>query len=238
MSDTQRLDAAEAFARIGRIKLAETDLDGVLQIIADLAKAAVPGADEVSVTLVRGSGPATVASTAALATALDESQYEQGRGPCLDAAAGLTTLACTDMHHESRWPGWAERCLDAGVHSTLAVGLPVQDTVTGAVNIYATAPGAFDTEAVVLAETFAGYASAALANAHVYDLQATLAQQMQAAMASRAVIEQAKGIIMGDRRCGPDEAFRILTEVSRTSNRRVRDVAAALVARAGGAATP
>jgi AmiR/NasT family two-component response regulator len=55
---------------------------------------------------------------------------------------------------------------------------------------------------------------------------------MYAAMESRAVIEQAKGIIMGERRCTADDAFALLTKVSQDSNRKVRDVAAALVARA------
>jgi AmiR/NasT family two-component response regulator len=53
-------------------------------------------------------------------------------------------------------------------------------------------------------------------------------------MESRAVIEQAKGIIMGERRCGPDEAFQILTKLSQDTNRKLRDVAAALVASAHG----
>jgi len=81
-------------------------------------------------------------------------------------------------------------------------------------------------------QTFAGYAAVALANAHLYDTTANLAQQMQAAMDSRAVIEQAKGIIMGDRRCTADEAFAILTRLSQDSNRKLRDIAAALVDRA------
>jgi AmiR/NasT family two-component response regulator len=84
----------------------------------------------------------------------------------------------------------------------------------------------------VVAQTFAGYAAVALANAHLYDAQATLAQHMQAAMENRAVIEQAKGIIMGDRRCSPDEAFQILTKLSQDTNRKLRDVATALVANA------
>jgi len=57
-------------------------------------------------------------------------------------------------------------------------------------------------------------------------------------MESRAVIEQAKGIIMGDRRCGADEAFAILTKISQDSNRKLRDVAAALVAQVGGGLLP
>jgi len=91
---------------------------------------------------------------------------------------------------------------------------------------------AVNDDAIILAQTFAGYAAVALANAHLYDVTATLAQHMQAAMESRAVIEQAKGIVMGERRCTADEAFRILSKLSQDSNRKVRDVAAALVARA------
>ncbi len=93
---------------------------------------------------------------------------------------------------------------------------------------------AYDDEAVDLARTFAAYAAVAVANAHLYDSTAALAEQMRAAMANRAVIEQAKGIIMGERRCSPDEAFALLSKVSQDSNRKVRDVAAALVAQATG----
>ena len=72
----------------------------------------------------------------------------------------------------------------------------------------------------------------ALANAHLYESTATLARQMQEAMRSRAVIEQAKGIIMGQRRCSAEEAFTLLAKLSQDSNRKLREVAEALVARA------
>jgi AmiR/NasT family two-component response regulator len=111
----------------------------------------------------------------------------------------------------------------------MSVGLPVHETVTGALNMYSTRLDTFDDEAVVIGQTFAGYAAIALANAHLYDTTATLAQHMQSAMEHRAVIEQAKGIIMADRRCGPDEAFAILSRLSQDTNRKVRDVASALV---------
>jgi AmiR/NasT family two-component response regulator len=77
----------------------------------------------------------------------------------------------------------------------------------------------------------------ALANAHLYDTTATLAQQLRAAMESRAIIEQAKGIIMGQRRCTAEEAFTLLRKVSQDSNRKLRDVATALVAEAHGGST-
>jgi AmiR/NasT family two-component response regulator len=54
---------------------------------------------------------------------------------------------------------------------------------------------------------------------------------MQAAMESRAVIEQAKGIVMRERRCTADEAFANLVKISQDTNRKLRDVATALVNR-------
>ena len=80
-----------------------------------------------------------------------------------------------------------------------------------------------------MARAFGGYATVALSNANLYDATAALARQMQAAMASRAVIEQAKGIVMGDRRCSADEAFALLSKLSQDTNRAVRDVAAVIV---------
>ncbi|WP_234038693.1 GAF and ANTAR domain-containing protein [Micromonospora coerulea] len=232
------MDPNNAFAELGRIKLDEADLDTVLAKIAELAKCTIPGASEVSVTLIRGDDAHTAAFTGELAIALDEWQYEQGQGPCLDASVATESVLVSNMSNESRWPNWTKRALGAGANSSLSIGLPVQEKVTGALNIYATKPDAFDEEATTLAQTFAGYAAVALANIHLYDTQATLARHMQAAMANRAVIEQAKGIIMGERRCTPDEAFAILAKLSQDTNSKLRDVAAALVAKAAGPPTP
>jgi GAF domain-containing protein len=232
MTESHPLEPTEAFRRLGRIKLGETDLKGVLDQIAGLAKRAIPGADEVSVTLIDDKHARTAAATGELALTLDEWQYGHGHGPCLDASASHATLSLPDMTTEGRWPDWAAQALRAGTHSSLSVGLPIHEQITGALNVYATKPEAFDNDAVVLGQTFAGYAAVALANAHLYDTQANLAQQMQAAMQSRAVIEQAKGIIMGSRHCTADQAFAILTRISQDTNRKLRDVAAALVASA------
>jgi GAF domain-containing protein len=231
-------DPASAFAEFGRIRLGETDLHGVLTRVAELAQDALPGADQVSITLVRDGHPYTAAYTGEIALHLDERQYEGHAGPCLQAADGKTTVSVPDTATDTRWDGWAAKAAAAGVGSVLSVGLPIVESVTGAVNIYGLRPAAFDDDTVVLAQRFAGYATVALANAHLHDSTANLAQHMQAAMESRAVIEQAKGIIMGERRCGADEAFAVLTKLSQDSNRKLREVAAALVAQVGGGSAP
>jgi GAF domain-containing protein len=232
MADISRREPTEAFARLGRINLSETDLNGVFEQVAGAAKRTIPGAREASVTLVRPAGAYTAAFTGALALELDESQYQLGHGPCLDAASSDTVIAVVDMASENRWPAWTSRAVEAGAHSSLSIGLPVQQTLTGALNMYATEPHAFDDGAVAIARTFAGYAAIAMANAYVYDATMTLAQHLKAAMESSAVIEQAKGIIMVERRCTAEEAFAVLSKISQDSNRKVRDIAAGMVARA------
>ncbi|GID94279.1 transcriptional regulator [Amorphoplanes digitatis] len=225
----QPFDPMSAFAQLTLINLSDTDLDGVLHKVAELSKCAVAGADEASVSLIRGRNAHAAAFTGNLAPSLDERQYEGG-GPCLEAAATTATLSVPDLTLEERWPIYIRQALKAGIHSSLSIGLPVHDNVTGALNLYARKPDVFDCAAVVLATTFSGSVAVALANAHVYDTAATLARQLQDAMVHRAIIEQAKGIVMADRRCGPDEAFRILSRLSQDTNRKLRDVAAALVA--------
>ncbi|MEU2168181.1 GAF and ANTAR domain-containing protein [Micromonospora chersina] len=227
-------DPADAFAELGRIKLGEVGLDDVLQHVAELAKRVLPTPAEVWVTLVRGGTGHTAASTHDLARHINERQYTQGRGPCLDAAASGDILPVPDLATEDRWPDWTEPGLKTGVASSVSIGLPIQEAVIGALNVYTRTPHAFDDDTITVLETFAAYAAVALANAHLYDSTATLVKQMQEAMASRVTIEQAKGILMADRHCTPTEAIAILTKVSQDSDRTVRDVAQALVDRVAG----
>jgi GAF domain-containing protein len=231
MTDPQHMKPTDAFAELGRIDFRETEVGTVLAKVADLAKRTISGADEVSITLVGAAGAHTAAFTGERAVTVDEWQYQQGHGPCLAAAAANITVTVPDMAGESRWPDWADRAIDAGVHSSMSIGLPVRECVSGAVNVYATKPHAFDDDAVLLAETFGGYASVAMANAHLYNT-ATLGDQAHAAMDRRALIDQAKGIIMAERRCTSDEAFAILAKVCQYSGRDLGDVAAVLVASA------
>ncbi|MFG1610619.1 GAF and ANTAR domain-containing protein [Actinoplanes sp. NPDC049265] len=224
------IDPLVAFAELSNIKLRDSSLDQVLARVARLAARTVPGADEVSITLITEKGPHTAAHTGDLALRLDERQYEAGDGPCLRAAAGQTVVEVPDTAADRRWGPWAPGTADSGFGSALSVGLPIMDDISGALNLYGRRREAFDADATTLAGTFAGYAAVALANAHQFYSAVALARHLQAAMDSRAVIEQAKGIVMAQRRCAADEAFAFLTKVSQDNNRKLRDVAAALVA--------
>lgn len=221
-----------AVLELGRIVVGGTALAEVFLQVAQVAKDTVPGADEVSVTLVHQEHPSTPASTGALALALDERQYAEGYGPCLQAARTGETLLVTDMGTETRWPEFAAQAVRDGALSSLSVALPVQQETVGALNIYGRTRDAFDEHSQQIAVYVAGYAAVAMSNASLYVRTATLSSQMKQAMASRAVIEQAKGILMGQRRCTEDEAFTLLAQLSQDTNRKLRYVATALVAQA------
>jgi GAF domain-containing protein len=223
------MKSTDAFAELGRIRFHETTFDNVLTQICVLARRTIPAATDVSVTLVGSGGAHTAAGTGGLALPLDRWQYEHGHGPSLAAAAANITVPVTDVAADSRWPDWADHAINAGAHSAVSIGLPLHESVTGALNVYSTEPEAFDEDAVVLAEIFAGYAAMAMAHTHRYAGGAGLARHMRHALDSRATIEQAKGIIMADRRCTVVEASEVLVKLSQYSGSTVADVAAALV---------
>jgi len=139
------------------------------------------------------------------------------------------SILVEDMATETRWPLYCPAAVANGVLSSLSLSLPVQSAIVGALNIYATEVGAFGEAERALAETFGGYAAVAIANAELYLDAATQAAQMRNALERRAVIEQAKGVVMGDRRCGPEEAFEILRSIANALNRPLRAVAQSLV---------
>lgn len=178
-----------------------------------------------SVTLVHDTSVTSVVFTGPLAVQLDERQYEAGFGPCVDAALSGTTISIEDTADSAAYPDFARIAHRQGVTHTLSTGLPVQRRTIGALNVYGTDEIAFDHTTRELATAFASYAAVALANADLYTSTANLAANLQRALDSRAVIDQAKGILMRDHRISADAAFELLVRMSGVGNRKLRDVA-------------
>jgi GAF domain-containing protein len=217
---------------LGRILLHEASLDDLMKQIADTAKAAIPPVAEASVTFTRGDDTGwTVAATGGLAMELDEAQYATHQGPCMDAAAANQIMLVEDFATEERWPEYTPRALASEARSSLSVPMPVQQQVLAALNLYAVERNAFSPEDVAVAVEIASYAAVAVTNAHNFESAATLAAQLTEAMASRAVIEQAKGVIMATAGCAEHEAFQLLRAQSQRENVKLRDVAMEIVGR-------
>ena len=222
----------EAVTALSAHLLEQGSLDDVLLRVSEASVQYVHGAEEASVSLVERGRPTTYGATSGLPLAADERQYEAGTGPCLEAARHNDVIVVEDARSDGRFGEVLRAMVNEGVVSLLSMPLPVQGEVIGALNVYARHPSTFDESSVAVAERLASFAAVAVANAIAYARVSAEAQQMQEAMQSRSVIEQAKGIIMGRVGCDADAAFRLLVEQSQHENRKLRDVAIELVERA------
>jgi GAF domain-containing protein len=200
-------------------------LAGTLTEIASIATEAA-GGEMAGLTITTDLGrPKTVVYTDRMVPEIDQAQYNAGRGPCLEAARQCRELMIADVSTDERWPEFSEAALRHSIKSTLSIPLIVGGRSIGALNIYATDPRAFDDEAVATATLITRHAAIIAA----YFDRAEEADNLQHAIASRAQIEQAKGVIMATTGCGVEQAFDILRSQSQSENRKLRDVAAQIV---------
>ena len=227
----QRQDElALAIAELSRVLLADEGLEATLQRVADLAVRTIPGCTAAGVTLVGDDGrPETTASTSPLVLEVDARQYANGDGPCLDALRHRRINSVDAREAAQRWPEFAGSAAEVGMRSFLASPLIAADEAIGSLNLYSESPDGFDALDDALVALFSGQASVALANARLYRSARRLSDQLQEALASRAVIEQAKGVLMGQLGVRAEVAFDLLREQSQRENRKLRDVAHTIV---------
>jgi GAF domain-containing protein len=208
----------------------ESLADTLLRISATAVDAL--GADMAGLTLLDAQGKATTAVfTDEAAPEIDQAQYDADRGPCLDAFRTRQVRRVDDTTSDDRWPEYA-RCARANeIRSSLSLPLVVDGQGLGALNLYARPLAKFDVNSEAFGLAFADQAAIAVVNGIAYWEKVTLSEHLQTAMESRAVIEQAKGIIMASAGCSADQAFKILRDQSQAENVKLRDIAADLVRR-------
>jgi GAF domain-containing protein len=227
--DGRASPSERAFSELTKMHAGQQPLHEVLARTVELAKSVLRIPIEASVTLIDSQAATTPAFTRQVALDLDETQYKLGYGPCLAAAEAGQLVSIPDMAAEQRWPQFTADAQTKGVRSSLSIPLPVQRQVIGALNMYSLDQRPFDDDVIELAEKFGDYAAVAIAHTTLYMTTSELAEQMAEAMGSRAGIEQAKGILMGQRKCDADEAFDILVGLSQQTHRKLREVARALI---------
>ena len=217
--------------QLSQVVLVDRTLTEVLTDIVAIAAQRIPGAEASSITLLRDEKAFTAAHSGEMALAADELQYAHGYGPCMDAGRGGVLLRVDDMRTEERWPDYVAHVVaSTPVRSSLSVPLPYQGSSIGALNNYSTKPGAFASPESIRAGTdVAEVIAVAVVNADAHAQLFDQARNMRLAMESRATIEQAKGVLMAQRRVDAEQAFEILREASQRYNRKLRDIAFGIV---------
>jgi hypothetical protein len=208
----------------------------VLERVVRAAKAVIPGADLVSVTIRDpDDGFRTPVETDGLATRLDELQYRLDEGPCVAATRknGLGVVHVPDLARSDDFPRYGPAARELGAGGVLAVGLfPHGDVLRmGALNLYSLEPHSLGAGDRDVALVLAAHASTALAVTQACATADLEASHLHEALRSRDVIGQAKGILMERRGISAEEAFNVLRQTSQSLNVKLAQVAETLASR-------
>jgi hypothetical protein len=227
-------DLRDSLAGLSRLVLpaGQQGQEDMLRSVAEFAVHAIPGAHGASLTLLdddRPDRPDTVVATAEIVRQVDAIQYGIGEGPSIAAVAQGRTVRSGSLSGDPAWPRFGPRAGRLGVHSALSLPLLGPHGGLGALNVYAAAKHAFDNRAARLGELFSVPAAVTVQNARELAYARRLAAQLEQALISRSVIDQALGVLMSRTGCGPDEAFEKLRALSQREHRKLSEVARLLV---------
>lgn len=220
---------ASALAELLAMLLPVENLEQALQHLAEVAVAVVPDGPSCGITVIRDGRPATAVYAGSIPRTVHDDQYLRGEGPCLEAARTGQVVVVQDMAAEKRWNGFPAAALAGGARGVYAHPLEIGGDMAGALNLYAHKPGLFPLRVQHVARQFVEPASLLLEGVIQRLSQEEVIAQLNEAIASRTVIGQATGVIMAQRRCGPDEAMNVLIKISNDRNLKLREVARVLV---------
>jgi hypothetical protein len=214
-------ELASTLANIARA----LDTDSVhetLQRIVDFAVATIPGCDHAGISVMHSGKVGTPAASDGVALRVDAIQCEVHEGPCLDALATEDVFETGDLGAETRWPRFSARTHEeTGVTSILAFRLSGRGRTLGSLNLFSKHLDAFGSEAHDIAVLFTVHAGIALQAAQK-------AETLLAALETRDIIGQAKGILMERQHISDDEAFQVLVRASQRLNIKLSVVASQL----------
>lgn len=185
--------------------------------------------DGSGVTLYQGGRGQFVTASDDLTERIEMEQDRLQEGPCFDAMEHRRMRPVPDLAEVTEWPGYRPFTLKQGMRSVIGVPMGVRDEIVGALNVYAADPRDWSADDLAAAQLMADMASSYIVNAQELVGAKTLARQLQHALDSRVVIEQAKGMLAQRMKISTNEAFRRLREYSRSHQLKIHDVASTIV---------
>ncbi len=227
-------DLQESLGELAGLVTGSLGLQELMVQVATFAARAIPGADGAGVTLLTvdrtDNRIQALAASDPFVSVIDEIQYVTlNEGPCITAALEGRTVRSGSLGGEKMWPRFGPRVGRLGIHSALSLPLMLPGKVVGAINVYARGKDVFDDHAAELGELFAAPAAVAVRNAQILTQALALTVQLQAALSSRPVIDQAIGILRGRTGGTSDEAFARLRAISQAEHTKLVEVSQQIV---------
>ncbi len=205
------------------------ELDDVMAKLGlDIAE--VLGAAGAGIMLADDAGRLRFCSTSnPVLRALEELQIELDEGPCLLAYRSGTVVLAEDLSSDERFARFGPRAIDAGMAAVYSFPMRLDSQIIGACNLYSEVPGKFSDEQVEVGEVLADVATSYVINARDIEQKDLLTRQLQHALDSRVLIEQAKGFVTARAGLEPTDAFELIRGYARRNQQQVRMVAHALL---------
>jgi hypothetical protein len=216
---------AERISEAARLLENETDDDTALSRLTRLGVELVPGSTAAALTIEGEQAAMTFAASDHRLYDLHDLQFRVAEGPAVEALRYNEPRRIDDMSADQRWPAFCRAAAKAGFGSCLMLPLRTDQRPSGAISLYAQAGAVFRGTSHDLALLFAAQGGTAVHNATVYGAAQVMIGNLHTALQSRAVIEQAKGVLHADLGVSPDEAFALLSRRSQQTNRKVRALA-------------
>jgi transcriptional regulator with GAF, ATPase, and Fis domain len=217
---------SDTFVDLADTMVADFDVIDFLHILTDRSVALL-AASAAGVMLADPRGELRVAAASSEAAGLIELfQVQNDQGPCLDCfRTGQPVTAADLAGPDQQWPQFAAAAANAGFRAVEALPMRLRDQVIGALNLFRAGPGPLSPADLRIGQALADVATIGLLQERNVRRGETVAEQLQAALNSRVVIEQAKGKLAERLSVGMDEAFGLLRAYARNSNQRLTDVA-------------
>jgi GAF domain-containing protein len=221
---------ADTFVDLADTMVDDFDVIDFLHLLTDrsvrLLSAAAAG-----VVLADPRGELRVAAASSEAAGLLELfQIQNDHGPCLDCfRTGRPVTAADLAGPDQPWPRFADTATRAGFRAVEALPMRLRGQVIGALNLFISGPGPFDPADLRLGQALADVATIGLLQQRHLRHSETVAEQLQAALNSRVIIEQAKGKLAERYALDMDQSFKLLRKHARNTNQRLTNVARAFV---------
>ncbi|MER5469065.1 GAF and ANTAR domain-containing protein [Streptomyces sp. NPDC002935] len=221
---------AKTFVELADNLVADFDLIDFLRLLTDRCVGML-GASAAGVLLADRDGELRVmAASDEQVRLLELFQLQNDEGPCLDCFRTGAPVIVTDLNEEAdRWPRFVAAAHRSGFGSVQALPMRLRDEVVGALNLFRTDPGPFDPDAMPLAQALADVATISLLQQRTAHRSTVLNEQLQNALNSRILIEQAKGKLAERQGVDMEQAFTTLRSYARAHNRRLSDLARAFI---------
>jgi GAF domain-containing protein len=217
-------DLAASIGALGNLD-PERGLALTLQQVTDGAKRLFR-ADGAGLMLIDAEGALRWASASdQTAQTVEDSQEQLAQGPCAVAFSQRLPAAIRNIHTEPDWDKFAQVLISEAVCAALSVPVELDGGVIGTLDIYAGQARDWDPSEVAALQAYAGLVASLLSAAVTAQVKGRLADQLQAALEHRWLIEQAKGVLMGREDLDAQTAFERLRGAARSSTRRLADVA-------------